>query len=413
MNLSLLCTSLSISSLLVQVLSHEVYHHHHYPDGKHIIYHETTPHAATCVAPATLPLKHHPSLISKILALAKEYLTSSTHPVSLFKPTPMEEVHTDPSKIPHYFHFHEHVDFSHDLKDHHGHKHEHHHGSKEEHHDHHDGHKEEHHEEHHSHDDHDDGHESKRLQQIHEEAAKRKIYLTLLNSKIKILSSDAMKSASTPHNMSNFEVTIKDPPERGQATTETTPKPMVLVPIYSKRLEALPSDGRAKSDQGSATSKQSDNNSILQPIYKFPPPQPYLREPKVQSSQEQQTAPYSENSLVDSPEFPFPVSNAEDVVSLMHQKTPVRTTNELLGHQVYSKNHFDSHESTRIDTWYATHKGNLQQGVNQNSSSTSSSASSSPSSSASLLKNHQPESNEVPLLQLNHSQISSNKTTSD
>ena len=392
--------SLCLSLLLVQIVCHEVYHHHHYPDGKHVIYHESAshPHApTTCIVPSTMPLKHHPSLISKILSLAKEYLTNSHH-VSLFKPTPMEEIHADPSKIPHYFHFHEHLDLSHDEKHHKGHKHKTYHHHHEEHDSDH-GHKEESYEHHSNSDDHEDhGHESKSLHHVHSDAKKR-IYLNLLNSKIKILTAESKQNVS-PDNSSNF-LSINNPKEIiiKPISLETTTKPTI---VYSKRLEPI-HEVRPKIEASVSFKEIRDSvnsNTDAGNRFKFPPPRPYKR-----GSQSPQSSPvsssYNTEILPESHEFPFPVTNAEDVVSLMQQKTPVRTSDHLLSPQVYSKNHFDSHESNFINTWLS-HKGQVSNvdmdERDQNSSS--------------LLKNHR-HGHEIPLLLLKQSQIMSNTNSSN
>lgn len=372
----------SLFSVALQVtLCHEVYHHHHYPDGKYFIVKEPHHHSGDSIHIHPKPHSHPVSLLSRILSIAKEYFghCPGQH-ISLFKPTPMEEIHSDPSKIPHYFHFHQHIDFSDDHKHHH---HEHHHKSEEghghEHHEHyesnhgdhddHGHHHEEHHE--HSHDDHFAS--SKASHKLHSEddLSKRRLYsnflpLLKLPNGLKIVQNNNLTTYNNGNNSPNKQEESKMNP----LPLESTPRPShFLIPIYkNNHIEPVQED-RPQIDSYVNNNQVAGNNlntysNSKEQVYKFPlipRQQESERNEKVSDSM---TNSYKNNVLAESHGFPFiPPSNPDEVVSLIHQKTPVQTTSNDFGTRlhtpqfassdVYSQNQLATHESSHVNTWSA------------------------------------------------------------
>ena len=105
-------------------LAQDVYHHHHFDDGsKSITHHEAPRHPHHHSSSHRSPFHHSPhshhsnhhalSLITSLLSFARNILNHSpgSH-ISLFKAPVPDELYSDASKVPHYFHYHEHMDLS-------------------------------------------------------------------------------------------------------------------------------------------------------------------------------------------------------------------------------------------------------------------------------------------------------------
>lgn len=120
-------SSIFILTLLCSFIhGQDVYHHHHFDDGsKSITHHETSSHHSHQSSHSSSHHRspfhhsnshsnHHAlSLITSLLSFARNILNHSpgSH-ISLFRAPVSDELYSDASKVPHYFHYHEHLDVS-------------------------------------------------------------------------------------------------------------------------------------------------------------------------------------------------------------------------------------------------------------------------------------------------------------
>lgn len=378
-------------------LGQEIYHHHHFDDGsKSITHHESSrSHHHHHSSHSSTPFhhshhhnhhsNHHAlSLITSLLSFARNILTHAPgHHISLFK-APADDSYSDASKVPHYFHYHEHLDLSAHEEPHYSHqapKYEdeetgggHHSdgggggGGHSEHHD--DSSKQEHHEYTHTDDvDSDDaGHYASTIvtnNMAHSDTDKRTRgdYLNAILSSVKATRvhispvndtkySDEKSSSSTTDPPSD-QVVSQSPPflplpkaHVGQVI-EDKPRPDYYINYYKQK------DTSHNKVQSSEQLSSGNETNVRETLPHKSMQVSYTGSPRHQQKLHTPSSVYEEESP----------PNFNSLVSLMHQRTPIQTDTQ-------SAQRF---ESSRINTVYPTRgrMNNLKRGNYSSSHNTS------------------------------------------